>query len=76
MKGLGRWSAQMFLLFHLGRLDVLPVGDLGFRNGVQTLYGLTGLPDHETLEGLGARWRPYRSMATWYVWQAQNGGGL
>jgi len=76
VKGLGRWSAQMFLLFHLGRLDVLPVDDLGFRKGVQAIYGLEDEPDRAALEAIGERWRPYRSMGTWYVWESQNAGGL
>jgi len=76
VKGLGRWSAQMFLLFHLGRLDVLPVDDLGLRNGVQAIYGLEEAPDRAALEAIGGRWRPYRSLGTWYVWQSQNAGGL
>jgi len=76
VKGLGRWSAQMFLLFHLGRLDVLPVDDLGLRNGVQAIYGLEEAPDRAALEAIGERWRPYRSLGTWYVWQSQNAGGL
>ena len=76
VKGLGRWSAQMFLLFHLGRLDVLPVADLGFQKGVQTLYGLPDPPDRAALERIGEPWRPYRSMGTWYVWEHANQGGL
>jgi methylated-DNA-[protein]-cysteine S-methyltransferase len=76
VKGLGRWSAQMFLLFHLGRLDVLPVDDLGLRNGVQAIYGLEATPDRAAVEAIGERWRPYRSIGTWYVWQSQNAGGL
>jgi len=74
VRGLGRWSAEMFLLFHLGRLDVLPVDDLGLRRGIQTVYGLDGLPDRETVERIGDAWRPYRSLGTWYVWAGQNGG--
>ncbi len=76
VKGFGRWSAQMFLLFHLGRLDVLPVDDLGFRKGFQKTYGLSDLPGAETLVRMTEKWRPYRSMGTWYLWQTQNAGGV
>jgi len=69
VRGIGRWSAQMFLLFHLGRLDVLPTGDLGFRQAVARGYGLEKATEAE-LTRLGERWRPYRSMATWYLWQS------
>ena len=70
VRGIGRWSAEMYLLFHLGRLDVLPVDDLGFRKGVQQTYALKQLPGQEQLKKLGERWRPYRSIATWYLWQS------
>lgn len=70
VKGIGRWSAQMFLLFRLGRLDVLPVADLGLRKGVCELYHLRSLPDARALERLGERWAPYRSIATWYLWRS------
>ena len=70
VKGLGRWTADMFLIFHLGRPDVLPVGDLGVRRAVERLYGLEGLPSVEELEALGERWRPYRSLASLYLWES------
>jgi DNA-3-methyladenine glycosylase II len=70
VKGLGRWTADMFLIFHLGRPDILPVGDLGVRRAVQRLYGLEGLPSAEELEALGERWRPYRSAASLYLWSS------
>lgn len=70
VKGLGVWTAHMFLMFHLGRPDVLPVGDLGIRRAVERLYGLESLPDAETLERLGERWRPYRTLACLYLWQS------
>jgi DNA-3-methyladenine glycosylase II len=70
VKGLGEWTAHMFLLFHLGRPDVLPVGDLGVRRAVERLYGLEGLPSREELEALAERWRPYRSLASLYLWQS------
>ena len=70
VKGLGQWTADMFLIFHLGRPDVLPVGDLGVRRAVERAYGLEELPDAETLERLGERWRPYRSLASLYLWDS------
>jgi DNA-3-methyladenine glycosylase II len=70
VKGLGRWTADMFLIFHLGRPDILPVGDLGVRKAVERLYGLEGLPSAEELEALGERWRPYRSLASLYLWES------
>jgi DNA-3-methyladenine glycosylase II len=70
VKGLGEWTAHMFLLFHLGRPDVLPVGDLGVRRAVERLYGLEGLPSAPELEALGERWRPYRSLASLYLWES------
>ncbi len=76
VKGIGRWTAQMFLIFQLDRLDVLPVDDLGFRNGVQAAYGLDAPPTTAELETLGETWRPYRSMATWYFWQSLDAGGI
>jgi DNA-3-methyladenine glycosylase II len=70
VKGLGEWTAHMFLMFHLRRPDVLPVGDLGIRRAVERLYGLEGMPDAETLERLGERWAPYRTLASLYLWHA------
>lgn len=70
VKGLGRWSADMFLIFHLGRPDVLPVGDLGIRRAAMVAYDLESLPDSETLERLAERWRPYRSLACLYLWRS------
>jgi DNA-3-methyladenine glycosylase II len=71
VRGLGRWTAQMFLIFSLGRLDVLPVDDLGLRTGVQEWYGLPQLPDKGRLTELAEPWRPYRSIATWYLWRSR-----
>lgn len=68
--GIGPWSADMFLIFSLGRLDVLPVGDLGLRAGVKKLFGLRDLPTPKRLEKIAAPWRPYRSIATWYIWRS------
>jgi len=70
VRGIGRWTAEMFLIFSLGRLDVLPVADLGLRAGVQRQYGLRKLPDHARLEKLAEPWRPYRSVGTWYIWRS------
>ena len=70
VKGLGVWTAHMFLIFHLERPDVLPVGDLGVRRAVERQYGLESLPDAETLERLGERWAPYRSLAALYLWHS------
>jgi DNA-3-methyladenine glycosylase II len=70
IKGLGVWTAHMFLLFHLGRPDVLPVGDLGVRRGAERAYGLDGLPDAETLERIAEPWRPHRSLASLLLWRS------
>lgn len=70
VKGIGRWTAQMYLMFSLGRPDVLPVGDLGLRRAVREAYGLAELPSPEELTRLAEPWRPYRSVATWYLWQS------
>ena len=68
VKGLGQWTADMFLMFHLRRPDVLPVGDLGIRKAVQLAYGLDGLPDANELTELAERWRPHRTLACLYLW--------
>lgn len=73
VKGIGRWSAEMFLMFNLGRLDVFPVDDLGIRNGMTRLYKLRGRVTNERLERIAERWRPYRSLACWYVWTYKEG---
>jgi DNA-3-methyladenine glycosylase II len=70
VKGFGRWTAEMFLMFRLHRPDVLPVGDLGIVSAVQRLYGLRKRPDAKRLTKLGESWRPYRSVACWYLWQS------
>ena len=70
VKGFGRWTAEMFLMFRLHRPDVLPVGDLGIVNAVQRLYKLRSKPDATKLLKLGEAWRPYRSVASWYLWQS------
>ncbi|MDR1988804.1 MAG: DNA-3-methyladenine glycosylase [Acidobacteriaceae bacterium] len=69
VKGFGRWTAEMFLMFRLHRPDVLPVDDLGIVNAVQRLYKLRTRPDAKKLRKLGEAWKPYRSVASWYLWQ-------
>ncbi|MSQ33400.1 MAG: DNA-3-methyladenine glycosylase 2 family protein [Dehalococcoidia bacterium] len=69
VKGVGRWTADMFFIFTLHRLDVLPVGDLGLRKAVMGAYALSELPTPAELLALGERWRPYRSLATIYLWR-------
>jgi DNA-3-methyladenine glycosylase II len=70
VKGLGEWSAHMFLMFHLGRPDVLPTGDLGVRHGMRITYGLPELPTAKEALAIGAPWAPYRSVGSWYMWRA------
>jgi DNA-3-methyladenine glycosylase II len=69
VKGLGRWSAEMFLIFRLNRPDVFPVADLGIVKGVQKLFGMKRRPKPRTMERLAEPWRPYRSIAAWYLWR-------
>ena len=70
VKGIGRWTAEMFLIFSLGRLDILPVGDLGLKKGIQSMYALKELPEKEQIEQLAESWKPYRTVATWYLWKS------
>jgi DNA-3-methyladenine glycosylase II len=70
VKGLGRWSADMFLMFHLQRPDVLPVGDLGIRRAFERVYALEELPDAAAMEGIAEPWRPHRSLACRYLWRS------
>jgi len=70
VKGIGRWTAEMFLIFSLGRLDVLPVGDLGLKKGIQLMYSLKELPNEKEIERIAESWRPYRTVATWYLWKS------
>ena len=70
VKGIGRWTAEMFLMFRLHRPDVLPVGDLGIVKAVQKAYKLRALPSPERLTKIGENWRPYRSVACWYLWRS------
>ena len=72
VKGIGEWTAHMFLIFCMGRLDVLPVGDLGIRNGIARLYGFDHVPDANevTIVSEQNNWQPYQSVASWYIWQS------
>jgi DNA-3-methyladenine glycosylase II len=70
VKGVGRWTAEMFLIFHLGRPDVVSVGDLGIRRAVQISYGMKELPGPEELEKLAEEWRPHRTLACLYLWRS------
>jgi DNA-3-methyladenine glycosylase II len=69
VKGFGRWTAEMFLMFRLHRPDVLPAGDLGIVNAIQRLYRLRKRPDAKRVLKIGEAWKPYRSVASWYLWQ-------
>ena len=70
VRGIGQWTAEMFLMFNLRRPDVLPVDDLGFRTAVAKAFGLSQLPTAKELKLMGERWRPFRSAAVWYFWQS------
>jgi 3-methyladenine DNA glycosylase/8-oxoguanine DNA glycosylase len=70
VRGIGRWTAEMLLLFRLGRPDVLPVADLGVRKGYALTFRSRALPEAATMTRRAERWRPYRSVATWYLWRA------
>ena len=70
VRGIGRWTVEMMLIFQLERPDVLPVDDFGVRNGFRLAYGLPGMPLPRALAEFGERWKPYRSMAAWYLWRA------
>ncbi len=70
VKGIGVWTAQMFLIFSLGRLDVFPHADLGVRVALRNLYGLDDLPDKHVSHRIATPWRPYASVATWYCWRS------
>jgi DNA-3-methyladenine glycosylase II len=70
VRGIGRWTVEMLLMFHLGRPDVLPVDDFGVRAGFRAAYGLRKMPAPKALLAFGERWKPYRSTAAWYLWRA------
>ncbi|QXD16110.1 DNA-3-methyladenine glycosylase [Rhodocaloribacter litoris] len=73
VRGVGRWTVEMFLLFRLGRPDVLPATDLGIRRGFMRTYRLDNLPEPRHILDHGTRWQPYRSVASWYLWRAVDG---
>lgn len=70
VKGIGRWTVQMLLIFRLHRWDVLPVDDLGIRAAIRRAYQLNDLPDKKTIEQMGQAWKPYRTIASWYLWRS------
>lgn len=76
VRGIGRWTAEMFLLFKLRRPDIWPVTDLGVRKGYMRAYGLAALPEPKALHDEGSRFQPYRSVAAWYLWRAAEDQGL
>ena len=71
IRGIGTWTVHMFLIFSLGRLDVLPVGDLGLRAGVQMLFEMEEAPHASVVTELAEPWRPYRTIGTWYLWRSK-----
>ncbi len=73
VKGIGVWTAHMFLIFALQRTDILPTGDLGIRNAIRKAYNLEALPTPEEMEQMALRWRPYCSVASWYLWRSLEG---
>ena len=72
VKGIGEWTAHMFLMFCMGRSDILPVGDLGIKNGIRALYGLDAAPSPDDIRNIAEanNWHPYESIASWYIWQS------
>lgn len=72
VRGIGRWTVEMLLMFRLGRADVLPVDDYGVKKGFQRTFGGSDLPDKKTMTARAARWAPYRSVASWYLWRAND----
>ena len=68
--GIGTWTAQMFLIFHLRRADILPIGDVGLRKAIETNYGEGKSLTKEEMENIAQRWQPYRTVATWYLWRS------
>jgi DNA-3-methyladenine glycosylase II len=73
VKGIGEWTAHMFLMFALRREDILPTGDLGLRSAIRKAYGLDALPTPAEMQGLAANWRPYCTVASWYLWRSLEG---
>src|ERR1700676_3822863 len=75
VRGIGAWTVEMFLIFRLGRPDVLPIHDLGVKKGWSVAYGKKHMPKPNELLAFGERWRPYRTVASWYMWRAFEGAG-
>jgi DNA-3-methyladenine glycosylase II len=71
IRGIGVWTVHMFLIFSLGRLDVLPIGDLGLRSAVQNLFAMDETPHPTAITEMAEPWRPYRTVATWYLWRSK-----
>jgi DNA-3-methyladenine glycosylase II len=76
LHGIGRWTAEMFLIFVMLRLDVFPVDDLGLQKAIQRAYGLRRHPTATTMRRIAKRWEPYRTVATWYLWASRDGKGV
>ena len=74
VRGIGRWTVEMLLIFQLGRPDVLPIDDYGVRNGFRIAYGLRTMPTPKEVRQYGERWKPYRTAASWYLWRTADGG--
>ena len=72
VRGVGRWTAEMFLMFHLGRPDVLPVNDVGINRAMMKQYGLEGLPKPPEVLSIGEAWRPWATVACWYLWRSED----
>jgi DNA-3-methyladenine glycosylase II len=70
VRGIGRWTAEMLLMFRLGRPDVLPVGDFAIRKGFSLVFGTDEMPAPKALAQYGERWKPYRTVASWYLWRS------
>ncbi len=75
VKGIGRWTAEMYLIFRLGRLDVLPVDDYGIRKAMQKVYRKRALPKADWMQKVAEPWAPYRTVASWYLWRSLDGAG-
>jgi DNA-3-methyladenine glycosylase II len=73
VRGIGRWTVEMLLIFRLGRMDVLPLDDFGVRKGFQRTYRLPDMPTKQQMLKKGERWKPWRSIASWYLWRAAEG---
>ena len=70
--GIGKWTAEMFLIFSLNRIDILPLGDLGLKAGIKKIYNMRGLPSPKKMLALGKKWHPMETVATWYAWRIQD----